>query len=479
MSKTFKRIVTLLLALVTVLALMPATQAEAAALKQGSSGSQVKQLQQNLIGLGYLSGSADGSFGAKTKEAVKKFQSAYGLSADGSAGEATQTAVRNAIVRLQVELKNAGYAPGSADGHFGAKTKKALQAFQKDKDLDATGVADKATWSAINSRSGGLKAGSAVKKGSSGTQVKQLQQALIGLGYLTGSADGQYGAKTAEAVKKYQRAYDLSADGSAGANTMTSLKNTVVTLQSDLARKGYYTSAIDGSFGGGTKNAVKAYQKAVGVAVTGVAGPKTMEKLYGYCLGGSEGESVGKDKDTYKIWIDSLYQDTDHSKIWYYNGGKKSTTVSKSGCAGVSTAMALNAMLDTNEYTGQNVMQWFADHGYYLGSGTYHNGVLKYPRTLGLDTTFCSKAGTLIGHLKKGRLAVVLIKDRTGKATFTYSGGGGHYVLVSGYREKDGVDQVFVNNPLSYKASQWYDLKDLTSNWIHRSDFEPCVIIYK
>ena len=202
MSKTFKRMVTLLLALVTVFSLLPLASTQAASMKQGSKGTEVKQLQQNLIGLGYLDGSADGSYGSKTKTAVKKFQAEFGLNPDGNAGEATQAAVENAVVRLQVELKNAGFAPGTPDGHFGSKTKTALKKFQKDRGLEETGVADTATWKAINKSSSGIQAGSGAK---TAAQVKQLQQALIGLGFLTGKADGVYGSKTREAVRSSRR----------------------------------------------------------------------------------------------------------------------------------------------------------------------------------------------------------------------------------------------------------------------------------
>lgn len=465
-----KRMLALLLALVTVLSLMVPLRTEAASLKQGSSGTEVKRLQQNLIGLGFLEGRADGKFGSKTKAAVKDFQTEYGLAPDGSAGAATQRAVRNAVVRLQVELKNAGYAPGSADGHFGSKTKKALEKYQKSHDLEVTGCADRAVWASIDRESGGIRGCASAR---TAEQVRQLQQALIGLGYLEGSADGSYGPKTRAAVQDFQRDYGLGADGSAGPDTMTALKNVVMTLQSDLARRGFYSGTVDSSFGKGTRSAVKAYQKHVGLDQTGIAGSGTMEKLYGYSLGGSDGEK------SYKIWIDPLYQNGDDSPIWYDSEKGIYKTVDSSGCAGVSLAMALNALKDTDRYTGKSVMLWFVEHGYYYGKGTEHEGLLEYPRALGLRTTYCSKTSTLIDHLKKDRLAVVLIKDKTGKATFTYSGGGGHYVLVSGYREKDGVDQVFVNNPLSYKASRWYDLKDLKNNWIHRSDLQPCVIIYK
>jgi hypothetical protein len=140
--------------------------------------------------------------------------------------------------------------------------------------------------------------------------------------------------------------------------------------------------------------------------------------------------------------------------------------------------MAVNGLLNTSRHTGQSVMQWYADNGYYKGNGTYHNGVLLFPRTLDLNTTFCSKEDKLVEHLKKDRLAVVLIKDRTGQELFTYHESNGHYILLSGYRVKDGVDQVYVNNPLSWKDSKWFDLDDVMANAITRTGFQAFVVIY-
>lgn len=61
-----------------------------------------------------------------------------------------------------------------------------------------------------------------LKKESSGERVKALQILLNGRGYSC-TADGVFGSKTEAAVRKYQKAKGLSADGIAGKNTMASL----------------------------------------------------------------------------------------------------------------------------------------------------------------------------------------------------------------------------------------------------------------
>lgn len=57
--------------------------------RRGSTGSEVRQIQQRLIKWGYLTGTADGIYGAKTEAAVKRFQRNNGLTPDGIAGSAT------------------------------------------------------------------------------------------------------------------------------------------------------------------------------------------------------------------------------------------------------------------------------------------------------------------------------------------------------------------------------------------------------
>ena len=69
----------------------PAVQlaAECAVLKQGSTGADVKTVQQKLKRWGYYSGNVDGIYGSRTKKAVEWFQRKNGLTVDGIVG--TQT----------------------------------------------------------------------------------------------------------------------------------------------------------------------------------------------------------------------------------------------------------------------------------------------------------------------------------------------------------------------------------------------------
>lgn len=62
-------------------------------LEVGSSGSDVTRVQQKLIQWGYLTGTADGRYGEKTRSAVTAFQRKNGLAADGRVGPATAAAM--------------------------------------------------------------------------------------------------------------------------------------------------------------------------------------------------------------------------------------------------------------------------------------------------------------------------------------------------------------------------------------------------
>ena len=163
-------------------------------LRQGSSGEDVVVLQAmlNRIGQNYPAiprlAQVDGIFGPRTEEAVRVFQSVFGLAVDGIVGRGTWyklvflyvavtklselvsegqsfTQVQGpsgiqvlrqgdrgpAVSALQYFLSLIGQysfnLPTLAiDGIFGPKTKQAVQDFQKAYNLPTTGVVDNATW---------------------------------------------------------------------------------------------------------------------------------------------------------------------------------------------------------------------------------------------------------------------------------------------------------------------------------------------
>ena len=77
------------LCVMLLLCVLIPSDADAAVLRVGSRGDDVKTLQSKLKRWGYYDGSVDGVFGSGTKKAVEYFQRKNGLTPDGVVGAAT------------------------------------------------------------------------------------------------------------------------------------------------------------------------------------------------------------------------------------------------------------------------------------------------------------------------------------------------------------------------------------------------------
>lgn len=84
------------------------TVASADVLKEGSSGTEVVKLQNQLKKMGYFTGAATGHFGSLTEAAVKKFQAKSNLKSDGIVGAVTLKALFGNTAANTVKKSSSG-----------------------------------------------------------------------------------------------------------------------------------------------------------------------------------------------------------------------------------------------------------------------------------------------------------------------------------------------------------------------------------
>ncbi|WP_071188318.1 peptidoglycan-binding protein [Trichormus sp. NMC-1] len=195
---------------------------------KGDEGENVKVLQARLRIAGFYFGNPSGIFGPITEEAVKRFQKAYKLSADGVVGPTT-------LAKLP---------PVNAES--GEDTS------QQEINRDQLSLGDR------------------------GEAVRILQEQLIKAGYLDGPPNGYYGSYTADAVSRFQKHHHLEANSIAGTTTRSKLHNLVKTspksdfnvleVQMRLQEKGFYKGLLNGIMAEDTKKAIKRAQEFYGVS---------------------------------------------------------------------------------------------------------------------------------------------------------------------------------------------------------------------
>lgn len=213
---------------------------------------------------------------------------------------------------------------------------------------DFTGLTDiSITASAAISTSNNLK------NGSKGTQVKYLQMNLNVLNYNAGSADGIFGSGTKNAVIRFQRANGLSADGIAGKNTINKMNSIAKQLQNNLNSLGYNCGTADGILGANTVNAIKKFQRAYGLSADGIAGSKTINKINSVKASKAAAASKGANKGANtvankKLNFNSAYN---YAKSYWNKRNNKYSYYSGNNCANfVSQCLVAAGMATSNTW---------------------------------------------------------------------------------------------------------------------------------
>ncbi|MBQ9488079.1 MAG: peptidoglycan-binding protein [Selenomonadaceae bacterium] len=210
------------------------------------------------------------------------------------------------VSEIQTCLTAQGLYYGAIDGYYGDATANAIRDFQSAIGLPANGICDDKTFALLHAAAYDeidittLMRGDAsnyLKPGDSGERVKELQRRLIELGYMVGTADGIYSSATSMGVRSFQADYFLKIDGLCGSETLNKLNSVnssdiaakdsnfaeigsiirkdmrgpgVVDVQKKLIALGYFSGKADGYCDDATVDAIKNFQAANGIEPTGV-----------------------------------------------------------------------------------------------------------------------------------------------------------------------------------------------------------------
>ncbi|XHR80731.1 MAG: peptidoglycan-binding protein [Gloeotrichia echinulata GP01] len=271
------------------------------ALERGDQGPSVRNLQQQLKRVGFYQAPVTQVYDFPTEEAVRRFQKAAGLPVDGIVGATTLQKLDN-------------WRTTAASTTTPAKKPTAVSETAKNPTA-VSQIAKKASnpSSVTNNR----RNPNFLVKGDEGEEVKVLQERLKVAGFYYGNATGIFGPITEEAVKRFQAAYKLDADGVVGPATLSKLPpkgiggedddpkpqlverdklrmgdrgEAVRVLQDHLIKAGYLQGEPNGYYGPNTADAVRRFQSANYLTASGVAGPTTRAKLYSLVNSGSKNE---------------------------------------------------------------------------------------------------------------------------------------------------------------------------------------------
>jgi len=115
-----------------------------------------------------------------------------------------------------------------------------------------------------------------------GPSVRILQMNLIGINFRYNGIQvtGVFDSLTDEIVRDFQTENRLVSDGIVGPATWNVLLGKIVKVQNKLNSLNFNTGIADGIYGGRTTDAVRRFQSVNGLAMTGIVTPRTRQQLF-------------------------------------------------------------------------------------------------------------------------------------------------------------------------------------------------------
>jgi len=204
----------------------------------------------------------------------------------------------------------------------------------------------------------------------------------------------------------------------------------------------------DGIFGKQTLAAVKGFQREWDLAVDGIVGPKTWQKL----LEVVDAETVDPDKVTYlpvkyKQPVDYKQYDSRWRNVPYTGPGNKNKdkTVCTSGCGVTSAAMVLATLVDS-KITPRMIAPLYMKCGFRAESGTNEAAFPWTANRFGLRFKWSSKISDAKKWVKAGGYVICHMRayKENGKTKGFWTKGG-HYIVMWKFDEKG----IWCNDPAS------------------------------
>ena len=158
------------------------------------------------------------SFGSLGCDALYRVLHKEGAEEKELFGEIIPFVYHPGVEEVQKLLKLYGYNIGEIDGKMGVNTRNAISAFQGDQHVKASRFIDKETWVRLNMFSDVDLVVDAK------LNARKVQAILKKAGFYLGLPAGKLGPRTQQALKKFQKACGLEADGTVGIKTLSKLR---------------------------------------------------------------------------------------------------------------------------------------------------------------------------------------------------------------------------------------------------------------